>query len=573
MDLAGATVAFKLVSLLLALTMVALCAVASAATVTIQGQTEGGVINGHTFKAYKVLNGNWEGGVLTNITNGNGVSWSDEMLAALNTALSTTTVTDGKTLAKALDGVTDGKAIAKILKDYTVAANAIPLTGDGKVTTLADGYYIIIDETTLSGDMVANAALLQVAGDAVTIQVKASTTTVDKEIDGDNDADTATTGNVKSNNGQVGDLVPYVITATIADTTYYDKYYFEMNDTLSDGLDISAKDATGDDAFSDYSVQIKTSSAAEFSTLDASKYTLTVNPSNRTIQLLISDAKEFGGAQIKLSYKAKINDNAVVGSTGNVNEVDLKYTNSPDHSGEGEYDDDEWTSVTPKSKVITYVTGIKLLKVDKDNHEKHLAGAVFSIDGTREVSTVVTTKGFTADAAGTYYKLNDGSYTETAPGNAIPDEDYDSTETKYKATETTEVKTETSSVLVQGTTDASGYLKFDELGAGTYTIHEVTAPTGYNLLSGDIQFTINFRAPTSVTTGTEACTWSVTNKSNVSGVTYDATEGVFSITVEDAKGTQLPSTGGIGTTIFYILGGLLVVGAAVVLVARRKADN
>ena len=43
--------------------------------------------------------------------------------------------------------------------------------------------------------------------------------------------------------------------------------------------------------------------------------------------------------------------------------------------------------------------------------------------------------------------------------------------------------------------------------------------------------------------------------------------------VENLKGTELPSTGGIGTTIFYVLGGLLVIGAAIILVARRKAPD
>jgi LPXTG-motif cell wall-anchored protein len=288
---------------------------------------------------------------------------------------------------------------------------------------------------------------------------------------------------------------------------------------------------------------------------------------------MIDDAKAYSLAQIRLSYKAKINANAVVGTTGNVNEVDLKYTNSPDHSGDGEYDDDEWTSVTPKSMVITYVTGIKLLKVDATNPEKHLAGAVFQIEGSRNVSTVVTTKGFTEDSNGTYYKLNDNSYTETAPGGAIPNDDYASTEIKYKATENTVVKTETSAVKVEGTTDASGYLKFDELGAGTYTITEITAPTGYNLLSAPIQFTITFEGPASVTTGNETCTWDKENLSGISSVTFDSAEGVFSIVVEDAQGTTLPSTGGIGTTIFYIVGGLLLVGAAVILVARKKAND
>lgn len=544
-----------------------------------------------TFKAYKVFSANWEDEKVTNIDAGDGIDWTTAkdgktVIQALNAADSAfASITDAKGLANALKYDADAteadksakkvlaEKAAKVLQEYVVAAKAQSITNGGK---LGNGYWIIIDETTLAENDVANAALLQVSGDTVTIAVKTSKTTVDKEIDATTDADTTNDsdadGVVKSNNGQVGDLVPYIITATVADTTYYDKYYFKMEDTVSSGLDISAKDATGDAAFSAYAVDIKASGATEFATLNASKYTLTVNPTTRKIELLIQDAKEFGGAQIRLTYKAKINDAAVVGTTGNPNEVTLTYTNSPDHSGDGEYDNDQWTSTTPKSVVVTYVTGIKLLKIDTENAEKHLAGAVFEITGSRNLSTVVTTKGFTADAAGTYYKLKDNSYTETAPGGAIPNSDYDSTETKYKATENTEVKTETSTVKVQGTTDASGYLKFDELGAGEYTITEITAPTGYNLLTDPIKFTIGFTAPASVSEGTETCTWSV-DPSTVQGidaVTFDSTEGAFSITVKNGGGTTLPSTGGMGTTIFYIIGVVLLAGAAIILVTKRR---
>ena len=540
---------------------------AFAATVSIQGQTEGGVINGHTFKAYKVLNGDWEGGVLTNLTSGNGVSWSSEMLAALNAIDGISDVTDGKTLGAALDGASEatGKAVAKVLKDYTVAANAIALTGDGASSTLADGYYIIIDETTLGDNEVANAALLQVAGDTVTIQVKTSTTTVDKKIDGSSDADSATTGLVESNNGQIGDLVPYVITATIADTTYYDKYYFEMNDTVSSGLTISASDATGDAAFSNYKVYDNNVEITE-------GFVLTVNPTAGTIQLKIQDAKALGGHTIKLTYNAKINENAVVGVEGNPNTVTLKYTNSPDHSGEGEYDNDNYTSTTPEQKVLTFLTSIELLKVDKDHPEKVLPGAVFRISGTKNVSTVVTTHGFTAADDGEYYKLVDGTYTKSAPGTvaALTDDKYVQPVERYNATDTTETKTQTSSVNVEGTTGNDGFLKFDDLGAGDYTITEITAPTGYNLLSAPITFTISCTTPTTVTTGSETCTWAV---SAVTGGNVTQDNGVFKITVEDAQGQSLPSTGGVGTTIFYVAGSILVLAAVIFLVTKRRMGS
>lgn len=550
------------IAALLALSMVS----ALAATVSIEGQTTGGVINGHTFKAYKVLAGNWEGGVLTNITNGNGIDWTNaDMLSALSTATGKT-VTDGKSLANALDGVTSdttAKAVALALKEHVVAANAIALTGDDKVTTLADGYYIIIDETQIGDDEVLNASLLQVAGDTVTIQVKTSTTTIDKKIDGETDKDNTTSGLVDANNGQVGDLVPYVITATIADTTHYDHYYFEMNDTVSSGLTISAKD--GDDAFSNYKVYDNGNEITN-------GFDLTVNPTAGTIQLKIQDAKALGGHTITLKYSAKINENAKVGVEGNPNTVTLKYTNNPDHSGDGEYDDDNYTTTTPEQKVLTFLTSIELLKVDKDHPEKVLPGAVFRISGTKNVSTVVTTHGFTAAADGEYYKLVDGTYTKSAPGTvaALTNDKYVQPIERYNATDTTETKTQTASVNVEGTTGADGFLKFNDLGAGDYTITEITAPTGYNLLTAPITFTISCTTPATVTTGNETCTWAV---SAVTGgnVTHD--NGVFKITVEDAQGQTLPSTGGMGTTLLYVGGSILVILAAILLITKRRMSS
>ena len=110
------------------------------------------------------------------------------------------------------------------------------------------------------------------------------------------------------------------------------------------------------------------------------------------------------------------------------------------------------------------------------------------------------------------------------------------------------------------------------MGAGEYTITELLAPDGYNKLENPIAFTITYTAPeVEPAEGTETCTWD-TSVSGVDGsnVTFDSSTGLFKITVENNSGTTLPSTGGIGTTIFYIIGAILVIGAGVVLVTRRR---
>lgn len=101
------------------------------------------------------------------------------------------------------------------------------------------------------------------------------------------------------------------------------------------------------------------------------------------------------------------------------------------------------------------------------------------------------------------------------------------------------------------TTDSNGATSFDGLADGTYYLEEIKAPAGYNLLTGPVEITIN---------GTSA------GETNLAPLTV--TEKVA-----NQSGTELPSTGGIGTTLFYIAGGVLVVGAAVLLVTKRRMER
>ncbi len=96
---------------------------------------------------------------------------------------------------------------------------------------------------------------------------------------------------------------------------------------------------------------------------------------------------------------------------------------------------------------------------------------------------------------------------------------------------------------------------------GSYTLTELEAPDGYNILQEPIDFEV---------------TWDATNGFNISGASYDEETDTFEIKVENSKGSILPHTGGIGTTIFMVIGAFLVLGAAVVLVSvivSRRREN
>ena len=102
------------------------------------------------------------------------------------------------------------------------------------------------------------------------------------------------------------------------------------------------------------------------------------------------------------------------------------------------------------------------------------------------------------------------------------------------------------------TTGANGKIEIDGLDADTYYLREIEAPAGYNKLANDVEVVINGAT-----------------KGESDNLTYTTVIAE----VNNQSGTQLPSTGGVGTTIFYVLGGILAVGAAVLLIARKRAGR
>ena len=124
-------------------------------------------------------------------------------------------------------------------------------------------------------------------------------------------------------------------------------------------------------------------------------------------------------------------------------------------------------------------------------------------------------------------------------------------------------------------TEPDTIFTFSGLDDGYYRLTETKAPEGYNKLESPIEFTIsathdeNSSDPKltdltgNVTSGEATFTSSLTGE----------TDGSLTTNVVNKSGTQLPSTGGIGTTIFYVVGGILMVGAAILLITKKRAEN
>lgn len=243
----------------------------------------------------------------------------------------------------------------------------------------------------------------------------------------------------------------------------------------------------------------------------------TVMQDGQVITFKFENVKGWDGSKLEIRYTATVNDKAAIGAAGNENKVDLEYSNNPTQESSSEK--------TPEDKTRTFVTQFKLVKVDADDNSK-LEGVEFELTGTK-LNTVLVTD---------------------ADGNR-----------------TVQVTEENVKITVK--TDANGEVKFTGLAAGEYTLTETKPLDGYNILPEPIKITIDWTAPADET---KDCTWSYKQGEGESATDLKLVEGVATITVENQGGQELPSTGGIGTTIFYVVGGLLVVGAAVLLVTRRK---
>lgn len=233
------------------------------------------------------------------------------------------------------------------------------------------------------------------------------------------------------------------------------------------------------------------------------------------------------GAQIVITYTAVLTSKATIDGNGNTNEVTITFT----EEGGGKPD-----SETVDSTVYTYA--IALMKVDDKG--KALPGAVFDFENAYVLPTP------DSDGAYIYVDKDEGDGTDgrinrlTTPENGL--------------------------IIIKG-------IKYGT----SVNITEFQAPNGYNKLSDPISIT-------PVKTG--ATTTSVTTYFDENGnkVDQEVQEGftvivsideisATPVVVVNKAGTELPSTGGIGTTIFYVLGGILAVGAAVVLIARKRVSE
>ncbi len=277
-------------------------------------------------------------------------------------------------------------------------AGSVSVTQDNaeaEITGLEPGYYLIKDkDSSLTGDEAYTEYILNIVADT-TITPKTDVPSVEKKVKDTNDTTGDTTEWQDSADYDIGDDVPFRLTATLpANVESYKSYYLKFDDTLSQGLDFKEKTVT---------VKLGDKDVKEFFKInyDAASKKLTFTCDN----ILKEGFEAKNGEKIVVEYKATLNEHAVIGSEGNPNKVKLEFSNNPNNGGDGDKGE------TPEDTVIVFTYQVVINKVDEKNEA--LDGAEFTLykkiknEKDKEIKAVIS--GDKNDIF-TFSGLDDGDY-------------------------------------------------------------------------------------------------------------------------------------------------------------------
>ena len=234
----------------------------------------------------------------------------------------------------------------------------------------------------------------------------------------------------------------------------------------------------------------------------------TSNDDGCTFEVHFKDSSLKVNDIVVVTYSATVNEKAVIAGEGNPNETHLSYTNTD--STKGTTTPSETRTYTWQFDVLKYA---EVTKADSSTREeKPLSGAVFTLSKSSDGDPIAL------------IKVRDNVYRVAKTGET--------------------------GTITEITTDATGAFTIEGLDSDTYYLIEKTAPAGYNVLKAPVKVVIDKEGK----------------------VTYGDDNAVANpnVKVLNQTGTELPSTGGMGTTIFYVLGGVLMAGAFVLLVVRKR---
>ncbi len=471
----------KLLCIALALCMVLGLAVSVSAeetgyTITVKSD------DAHSYEVYQIFTGDLHEGVLSNVKwgeNGTGETGTEVDKAVLDAL-------------EALEGKTDKEKLAVIEGYVNLESEAFGTFGAETPINVPAGYYLLKDIGEAAPGEGLSLYIVEVVDD-VTVTPKRSEVTVEKKVKDINDSTETTFGDWQDTaDHDIEDEVPFKVTGTVAeDYDAYDEYFYAFHDVQCEGL-----------TFKPETLKVYVDGAEI-----TEGYAIVQGAEDGcTFEIVFADLKKIeavkAGSVITCEYVSVLNEDAVLGSTGNPNEVHIEFSNNP--NGEG-------TNKTEKDIVIVFTFMVDVDKLDNKNEE--LPGAGFTL-----------------------YKLD----AETNEYVAVGEEVYGEAMTNFQW---------------KGVDD------------GMYKLEETTTPAGYNTVdpiffqvTADHDIVIADDAPLNSLEGGEL-------------FTGDVSTGAVSTDVVNIPGSELPETGGIGTYIFYAVGGLMIVGAIVFLVVRKRMGS
>lgn len=540
---------------------------------------------GHTYEVYQIFEGHHtqdgDKEYLSDIDWGSGIKIDNGSLNAMIGDLKAASLYDQNTTY--VDGVNDATKVAMALSKLDNDAEQVDkfneIVGaylgtaiDTKQAddtapiqfTLPAGYYLVKDQDGSVGKNESYTKyLVKLVADA-NMNIKSQSMSLEKHI---------LTGNTKvtANNAAMGDTVHYCLESQLSEMNgYYDTYTFIVHDELDAGLtfknDVAVKIGADENSLTNY-----TDITVEYATEEKGSYEPTLPTIEKGKKLYIRITlnkltRQYKGQLVSITYSATVNEKANIGNTPNNNAAYLEYSNNPNES---QQNGQTSTTVTPKTTVSTYVAGIQISKVSPKG--SLLPGAQFKIeaqDDTEDIKELnVTGYSFAAtenESGEPYYKEGD-SFVTVAPNGSNQ---------KYVAKGGTNLNNGRSIVGMTGDNEnstQSGILRFDGLKAGTYTITEVLAPTGYKKLNDPIVVEITFAK----NEGQDSYHWEYEVTGAQSSVEQGSVSGdVPTFKIVNQHGLTLPFTGGAGANLLAGVGlALMAAAAAAILYIKHRKDR
>ena len=508
----------KLLAMLLAAMLVMSLALSvSAHTITLSGTNESPTA-GHTYTVYQIFTGEMTetDNQLINVKYGKSYTPDDAQIGDL-------------VPMEDLEAITDARAFAEKLRNNNLLDEQYGVLKSDNNWTLKgvpEGYYLIVDTTDpLPENHTRSLYMVQVVDD-VNMAPKSGVVDIEKKVKDTNDSTGVTSEWQDSADYDIKDTIPYQITSHFNNIGDFTDYKVVFTDVMSKGLTYNnnavitmsytvvtadGNSVNGSEVVTDnFTKSSKTTTDQNEKYAGGTDLTFTCND----LKALVRSEGNLTDVTITINYTCTLNENAVVGAGGNPNKVNLEYDREPNGEGTGKTPDDV-------NIVFTFKTDVNKVNEEK----KPLTGAEFTLE-----------------------KKVNGSWTTLA--------------------------------LVKN--DEGTVFSFTGLDDGEYRITETKAPAGYNAIDA-IYFTVTANhdilsdnpALTSLSATVHkedgsAYSEEEIKSGKVASFTVDNSAGNLKTDIVNKAGVVLPETGGMGTTMFYVIGGILVLAAVVLLVTKRR---